>query len=69
MAGVKVEQGSVEEEILALLLTVPEGVGDDVLIKRLPGVEPLVRSAAGTEGLNGMSPRFYSVELYTVANP
>ena len=58
MAGVKVEQGSVEEEILALLLTVPEGVGDDVLIKRLPGVEPLVRLATGTEELNEMSPRF-----------
>ena len=54
------DQGQVEEEILSLLLTCKEGVGDDILIKyapalllilprpprRLPGVEPRLRAQA-----------------------
>merc|ERR1719357_2084000 len=44
--GVKMEQAAVEEEILALLQTCPEGVGDSILIGRLPGVEPRLRAQA-----------------------
>lgn len=40
------EQAAVEEEILALLQTCPEGVGDSILIGRLPGVEPRLRAQA-----------------------
>merc|ERR1719309_96660 len=43
---VKMEQSAVEEEILALLQTCPEGVGDAILIGRLPGVEPRLRAQA-----------------------
>jgi DNA-directed RNA polymerase III subunit RPC6 len=43
---VKMEQEAVEEEILGLLATCPGGVGDDILIGRLPGVEPRLRAQA-----------------------
>jgi len=44
--GVKMDQSAVEEEILSLLQTCPEGVGDSILIGRLPGVEPRLRAQA-----------------------